>query len=324
VGAEDSGSRRLDRRVAAADAGVRLADALGRWLAAALGRPVPRARVRALVSAGMVRVDGEVLRAAGRPLRVGQRVQAVVRPELLRPRAERTDRAFLLTLREVLYRDDGLLAVDKPPGLPTHPTADPGRPSLVAHVERYLRGLGSRAYVAVHQRLDRDASGVVLFATDERANAGLARAFEGRRVEKTYVAVTERPRRLPGRTLRLSGPLAPHGSGRRNAATVEGEGAKPAETDIVVREVLADALVVEARPSTGRRHQVRAHLAHAGMPVLGDPVYGGAGGRAPRLMLHARRLALPHPLTGQPLVIESPLPADFVALLARLRSPVKR
>jgi 23S rRNA-/tRNA-specific pseudouridylate synthase len=71
---------------------------------------------------------------------------------------------------------------------------------------------------------------------------------------------------------------------------------------------------------TGRKHQVRAHLAHAGMPILGDPVYGSAGGRAPRLMLHARRLALPHPLTREPLVIASPLPADFAAVLERLRA----
>jgi 23S rRNA pseudouridine1911/1915/1917 synthase len=272
--------------------------------------------VRALVAAGQVRVDGAVLKAAGRALRVGQRVEAVVRPELLRPRAERTDRPFRLTDRAVLYRDSALLAVDKPPGLPTHATADPSRPSLVSHVERYLRGLGRGPYVAVHQRLDRDTSGVVLFATDERANAGLARAFAGRLVEKTYVALAARPRVVPEAPLVVRRPLAP-GGGR---AAARDEGAKPAETEVVVLEVLAGALLVEARPRTGRRHQVRAHLADAGMPVLGDPVYGGAGGRAPRLMLHARRLALPHPLTGAPLVIESPLPEDFARLLARLRT----
>ncbi|HSD25737.1 MAG TPA: hypothetical protein VLL75_00470, partial [Vicinamibacteria bacterium] len=138
MGTRSSGGRRLDLRVPPADAGARLADALERWLAAALGRPVPRSRMRALVAAGAVRVDGAVLRAAGRPLRTGQRVQAVVRPELLRPRAETTDRPFRLTERSVLFRDDALLAVAKPPGLPTHATADPARPSLVAHVERYL------------------------------------------------------------------------------------------------------------------------------------------------------------------------------------------
>jgi RluA family pseudouridine synthase len=244
-----------------------------------------------------------------------------VRPELLRPRAERTDRPFRLAGRAVLFRDPALLAVDKPPGLPTHATADPTRPSLVAHVQQYLREHGGGSYVGVHQRLDRDTSGVVLFATDERANAGLARAFEGRGAEKTYVALVARPRVIPRGPLLLRRPLGSPGPGPH--VTVGGEGAKPAETEVAVREVLPGALLVEARPRTGRRHQVRVHLAHAGMPILGDPVYGDAGGRAPRLMLHARRLALPHPLTGEPLVVESPLPEDMLALLARLRCGIR-
>lgn len=312
--------RRLVRRVSSVDAGARLADVLARWLPEALGRSVPMARVRALVSAGVVRVDGEVLRAAGRPVRAGQRVEALVRPELLAPRAERSDRPFRLTPRALLFRDDVLLAVDKPPGLPTHPTADPGRPSLVEHVERHLRATGGGAYVGVHQRLDRDTSGVVIFAIDPRANEGLARAFEGREVEKTYLALTARPAPAPPRRLRIAAPLGTPGAVGTRRVGVGGAGAKTAETEVVVRETLADALLVEARPLTGRKHQVRAHLAHAGMPILGDPVYGSAGGRAPRLMLHARRLTLPHPLTGKPLVIESPLPADFEAVLARLRA----
>jgi 23S rRNA pseudouridine1911/1915/1917 synthase len=317
VGAKGHASR-LNVRVSAAEAGARLADALERWLAAAVGRPVPRARVRALLAAGGVRVDGAVSRGAGRPLRAGQRVEAVVRPQLLRPLAEHTDRAFRLTERAVLFRDDALLAVDKPPGLPTHATADPARPSLVAHVERYLRDLGRGAYVGVHQRLDRDTSGVVLFATDERANAGLARAFEERRVEKTYVALVARPRVVPGGPLVIRRPVRSRAG--RTRSTAREDAARPAATEVVVREILGDALLVEARPRTGRRHQVRVHLAHEGMPILGDPVYGDAGERAPRLMLHARRLALPHPLTGEPLAIESPLPEDFAALLARLRA----
>lgn len=317
MGAKGERGRRLSVRVPPAEAGARLADALGRWLSAAVGRPVPRARVRALLQSGGVRVDGEVVRGAGQPLRAGQRVDAAVRPDLLLRRSERTDQPFRLTARAVLYSDDALLAVDKPPGIPTHATADPSRPSLVAHVEGYLRALGRDPYVAVHQRLDRDTSGVVLFATDERANAGLARAFEERRVEKTYVALVARPRVVPSAPLVVRRPVgaAPGRQGR----TSGGEGAKPAETEVVVREVLADALLVEARPRTGRRHQVRVHLAHAGMPILGDPLYGEAGGRARRLMLHARRLVLPHPLTGDPLVVESPLPGDFADLLARLR-----
>jgi 23S rRNA-/tRNA-specific pseudouridylate synthase len=144
------------------------------------------ARVRALVAAGAVRVDGEVRRAAGRPVRAGQQVEALVRPALLRARATASDRPFRLTPQRILYRDDVLLAVDKPPRLPTHATADPSRPSLVGRVTEYLRETGATPYVGVHQRLDRDTSGVVLLATDPRANEGLARAFAGRQVEEIY------------------------------------------------------------------------------------------------------------------------------------------
>ena len=312
------GTRTLRRRVAPGEAGRRLADVLGEWLAGSLSRPVPRARVRALVASGAVRVNGEPWTRAGRPVSTGQLVEAAVRPERLAAAATATDRPFALTPAAILYRDDALVAVDKPPGLPTHPTADPSRPSLVSHLERYLRESGGASTLAVHQRLDRDTSGVVLFATDPRANEGLSRAFAGREVHKVYLALVARPRTLPPRRFRVDAPLGPSGPSRRVARG--GEGARPAETDVIVREILAGALLVEARPLTGRKHQVRAHLAHAGLPVLGDRTYGADAPGAPRLMLHAWRLGLKHPLTGEALAIESPLPADFEAERARRRS----
>ena len=309
MGTTHARGRAVRFRVAALEAGLRLADVLAPRLSDVVGRPVPMARVRALVASGGARVDGETLKAPGRPLRVGQAVEALVRPDLLRSRAEASDRPFRLTPRAILFRDACLLAVDKPPGLPTHPTADPSRPSLVGHVEAYLRAEGGGGYLGVHQRLDRDTSGIVLFAIDPRANAGLARAFAGRAVEKTYVALVARRGVAPARRFRVAVPL---------------DGAKPAETEVVVRETLPGALLVEARPLTGRKHQVRAHLAHAGLPVLGDAVYGPHPGAAPRLMLHARRLELAHPLSGERLCLESPLPADFEAVLRGLRSRASR
>jgi 23S rRNA pseudouridine1911/1915/1917 synthase len=311
---------RLYLRVAPSQAGQRLADVLSSWLGESMQHAVPMARVRALLAAGGVRVNGEVRRGAGLELRAGQRVEALVRPELLRPRATVTDRPFRLTPARILYRDSALLAVDKPPGLPTHATADASRPSLVGHVQDLLRAGGVGPRVAIHQRLDRDTSGVVLFAIDPRANDGLARAFSARAVEKTYVALVARPP-IPVRpAFRVTAPLASPLSGGKGGVRIGGLGAKGAETDVLVREVLQAALLVEARPLTGRKHQVRAHLAHARMPVLGDPVYGDAGAKAPRLMLHSLRLVLAHPLTGERLSIESPLPPDFNAVLARLRA----
>jgi 23S rRNA pseudouridine1911/1915/1917 synthase len=292
-------------------------DALAGWLEERLGRPVPRSRVRALVASGGARVDGVVVRVAGRPLRAGQLVEALVRTDLLRGAAETTDRPFALTEAAILFRDGALVAVDKPPGLPTHPTADPRRPSLVSHVLAWLGGQGAAPALAVHQRLDRDTSGVVLFGTDPRANEGLARAFAGREARKTYLVLVARPAGPLVRRLRIDAALGKaDGQGR---VRVGGPGAREAATDVVVREVLPRALLVEARPATGRRHQVRAHLAHAGMAVLGDPLYGGSAHGVARTMLHAWRLELAHPLDGRPLAIESPLPADFRAALERLR-----
>jgi RluA family pseudouridine synthase len=318
AGRREERERRLLRRVAAAETGRRLVDVLQGWLASELGEPVPMARVRALVSAGGVRVNGDVARAPGRPLRRGEHVQALVEPERLQARARVLDRSFTLSADRVLFDDGIVLAVDKPPGLPTHATADPARPSLAGHVESYLRARGTPATPAVHQRIDRDTSGVVLFGVDARANAGLAKAFTERRAEKTYLAITAAPEHSPPGRFRIEAAVAAAGQGREGVR-IGGKDAKAAQTDVVVREVLKDALLVEARPLSGRRHQLRAHLAHAGLPVLGDRVYGGRGPKVPRLMLHAWRLALPHPTTGQALVIESPVPADIAEVLAGLR-----
>jgi 23S rRNA pseudouridine1911/1915/1917 synthase len=315
-------ARRLVHLVSARERGARLADVLTRWLTAALSRPVPRSRVRAMIAAGAVSADGLVERNPGRPVRPGQRLEARVRPAALEPPRLRSDRPFRLSAGAVVYRDEAVIVVDKPPGLPTHATADPERPHLVGHVQRLLESEGRAPYVAVHQRLDRDTSGLVLFAIDPAANAALARAFEGRDVEKVYLALTLRPAVLPPTTFQVAVPLAATEGGRR--ARPSGPGALPATTDVIVREVLPRALLVEARPRTGRKHQIRVHLAHAGLPILGDTTYGvrRAGTSAlaaPRLMLHAWRLSLPHPISGRGLACESPLPDDFRVALQALR-----
>jgi 23S rRNA pseudouridine1911/1915/1917 synthase len=302
------------------EVGRRLVDVLREWLRERLSDEVPMARVRALVASGGVRVDGDVARAPGRPLRRGEHIEALLDPEQLRARAQLVDRPFELTAERVLFLDDALIAVDKPPGLPTHATADPSRPSLVGHVERFLESRGVRATLAVHQRLDRDTSGVVVFGLDPRANVGLARAFAERLAEKKYLALTAPPREpLPPR-FRVSAAIGPATAGQPTVR-VGGPAARAAETDVIVREDLDGALLVEARPLTGRRHQVRVHLAHAGVPILGDEFYGRADPRVPRLMLHAWRLALEHPITGEPLRLEAPTPADFAAAVAAHRRP---
>jgi RluA family pseudouridine synthase len=268
--------------------------------------------------AGTVRVDGRPLRAPGRTLPAGTRIEVAVDPRRLEP--PRPSRAVELDPRAILYEDDAIVVVDKPVGLPTVPTADPSRPSLVRALTAFLVAVGrSAGELGVHQRLDADTSGVVLFSKDPRANPGLAAAFAEGGVQKTYEAVTRRPVRMPPQRFTIESRLAARG--RAGVASVVA-GGRPALTEFEVLEAFAKALLVEARPRTGRKHQIRVHLAEAGLSILGDRLYGGSSAAvpdAPRLLLHARRLALRHPLTGAPLSIESPRPPDFARALEALR-----
>jgi 23S rRNA pseudouridine1911/1915/1917 synthase len=294
-----SSARRLSRIVTAGEAGQRLDRLVEAWIAPVLKAPVSRAAVRRLVMAGAVRVDGRPLRRPGATLPARSRVEALVDPTRLGPPAAEREAARGFGPGRFLYRDAFLLAVDKPAGLPMHATADASRPNLYDVVKAQLRSEGGEPYLGLHQRLDRDTSGVVLFTLDPAANAGLARAFEtGEGVAKTYHALCARPaHRLPERW-RVTGPLG-------------GDGPQ-ADTAFRVLRALHGAVLVEARPSTGRKHQIRIQLAQRGLPILGDRRYGGRhDGGEPRVMLHAHRLELAHPVTGLPLAVTSPYPADF-------------
>lgn len=301
----------------AGQAGRRADEVARDWLTEILGSAPARAAVRRLVMAGGLRVRGQALRAPGRRIEAGAALELIVRPELVRPDlVRRDDEASALDARRILYEDEALIAVDKPPRLPTVPSPDPRRASLVGLVESLLRSRAASgaapapAHLGVHQRLDQDTSGVVLFAKDPAANPGLAAQFAAHEVEKTYLALTARPRRVPPKTWRSESAVGDTGG-------VEG-GTRPAVTEFVLRDVLERGLFVEARPRTGRKHQIRIHLSEAGIPILGDRRYGGDAAAAPRVMLHAARLRLRHPLTGGSLSVASPLPPDFRAVLDAL------
>jgi 23S rRNA pseudouridine1911/1915/1917 synthase len=320
-------ARVLRHVVTQTEDGRRLDEIVSARVAEALRQPPSRAAVRRLIMAGGVKTGGRALRSPGRPQRAGVRLEVRLEPDRLEPLRD-AGSGWRLTPEAVLFADGVLLAVDKPPGLPTTPTADPARPSLVGAVRAYLasaRPGSAPPYLGVHQRLDRDTSGLVLFATDPRANAGLARQFEDGEVEKTYVALTVRPKALPPPAWEVSGQLDARDRGRASRVTSVRSGGQRAQTRFRRLEAHPYGLVVQARPLTGRKHQIRAHLAEAGLPLLGDAAYGGpdrAGTLAvPRPMLHAARLRLRHPLSAEPLTIESALPADFERVLAALRHP---
>jgi len=230
----------------------------------------------------------------------------------------------------ILYEDEWLIAIDKPAGLPSQPTRDPARPSAQSELQAFLTARdGKPPYLALHHRLDRDTSGVLLFVRDPKANAGVGALFSGKTARKIYQALAVL-RTVPPETWEVRNHLGVVGrTGKVERFGAVRSGGSPAHTRFRILERLGDAALIEAQPATGRTHQIRVHLAEGGQPILGDTLYGGpdgvrdGGGRrviAPRILLHAGSLSFRHPLTNANLTLTSPLPADFQACLEPLRS----
>lgn len=220
----------------------------------------------------------------------------------------------------IIYQDTDLIVVDKPTGMPTH-AADPADP-YPSDALRIVQRQAGLAYVGMHQRLDADTSGVLLFAARREANKALAAAFEGRDVRKVYLAlvhgsllraegVIDAPIvREHGERYRITMPSDPRGLAARTRYRVIGQSETVWGASGARRKALP-FLVLEIIPESGRPHQIRVHLAHIGCPVVGDPLYGPADRPAPRLFLHAWRLTLPHPATGQVVTFTAPPPIGF-------------
>jgi 23S rRNA pseudouridine955/2504/2580 synthase len=303
---------------------------LDRWLRR-LHPHVPQGRIERMCRKGEIRVDGGRVSPATR-LAVGQTVRIPPVPDTPAPapEADTVSPADAAMIRAaVLYRDDDIIALDKPPGLAVQGgTGTRRHVDGLAEARKFDRPDRPRL---VH-RLDRDTSGVLLLARTGKAAAGLARAFQARTTRKLYwaaVAGTPSPR---AGTIRYGLVKAPgHGSGGeaekmlcvppdRIAAT---EGAKRATTDYAVIDAAATrASWVALAPITGRTHQLRAHMAEIGHPIVGDGKYGGSGQEnlgegwgaqlggavSRKLHLHARSIDLTHPLTGKRLHLTAPLP----------------
>ena len=210
----------------------------------------------------------------------------------------------------VLFENAEFLAVDKPEGLSSIPERDLAVPSLVRALEAER---GQKLFV-VH-RLDKEASGVILFAKDAAAHKRLNDLFAGRQVRKTYLLLVHDI--VSGELGRISKPIRQFGSGRMGIDEARG---KESISEFRVQERFSRFTLLEAHPLTGRRHQLRVHLYSAGHPVVGDRLYGERSiqQQFPRLMLHAHRLELPDRANG-PLTIESPIPSSFQEMLDQLR-----
>lgn len=268
---------------------------------------VSRRRARALIDAGQLILDLRSTRTLSRTLTTGSVLD-------LLPPHEGTASPRVLPDIAIAYEDRWLAAVVKPPGMAAAPPRTRAPEELTAGEALALvlsSRAGQRVEVTLVHRLDRPTSGLMLFALHPRATQGLARAWQRGEVEKRYLAVVGGD--PGGDPVMLDQPIArdPLTPGRFTASSR----GRPART--LVRAVArgSSESLVEARPLTGRSHQLRVHLAAAGWPVLGDTLYGGAP--APRLLLHAWRLDLPHPVTGALLSLEAPVPESFAVHLRR-------
>lgn len=302
-----------------------------------LARRLPdlsRSRLKALIEAGHVAIGGRTMTDASHRVNLGDHVTLVVpEPEDPTPQGEDIPLA-------VVFEDDEVIVIDKPPGLVVHPAAGNWTGTLVnaliAHCGDSLSGIGGVRRPGIVHRLDKDTSGLLVVAKTDRAHAALTAQFadHGRSgpLERAYVALAWG---TPARTsFTIDAPLD-RDTKARDRIAVRASG-RHAITHVTVEESLAEGLVsrITCRLETGRTHQIRVHMAHAGHPLLGDETYGkgfrtksgklgdrarGALDALGRQALHAAVLGFAHPATGQTMRFESPLPADMASLLDALR-----
>ncbi len=313
----------------------------------ALSRDVPeeadlsRSRLARLIAEGAVARGGEAVTDGKAKVAEGDVFEITV-PEAVE--TETKAEAIPLT---VVYEDEDLIVIDKPAGMVVHPAPGSGSGTLVNallhHAGDTLSGIGGEKRPGIVHRIDKDTSGLLVVAKSDRAHHALAKQFEKHTAERRYLAVcygvpSEADPRLhgvkgtsfePGGVLKITTALARHRTDRQKQA-VTFTGGRHAVTRVRVLETFEGAALVECRLETGRTHQIRVHMAHAGHALVGDPLYGGrrklpsaAPGAAeaaafPRQALHAATLGFDHPATGERMTFESPLPDDMAALVAAL------
>jgi 23S rRNA pseudouridine1911/1915/1917 synthase len=217
----------------------------------------------------------------------------------------------------VIHADDDLLVVDKPAGLVVHPAPSHRGDTLVGLLGG-LAGGGEGSRPGIVHRLDKDTSGLMIVARNERSHRALATQIKNREVVREYVALVEGS--LESRSGMIDAPLG-RDRRRRTRRAVRGAGEREARTHFEVVEVLPADTLVRARLETGRTHQVRVHFAAIGHPVACDPEYGHKGRHGlDRQFLHSARLAFAHPRTGERIDLSSGLPGDLKAALGRARA----
>lgn len=305
----------LEHQVAGAEAGRRVDQ-----VAAAIWTEYSRSRLTEWIREGTLRVDESAVKPNFR-LREGQqlelRAQLHDRPDT--PGAE----AMPLAL---VYQDDEVLVIDKPAGLVVHPGSGNSAGTLVNGLLHHDPGLAAIPRAGLVHRLDKDTSGCLVVARTPLAHRKLVEALKRRQVKRRYLAVVWGEMIAGGS---VDAPLGRHPVDRRRQV-VRNDG-RPARTHYRIHQRLTGATMLSVHLETGRTHQIRVHMQHAGYPLIGDPAYGRRGSPAgltpvqrdawrsfPRQALHAWQLEFEHPVTGETVHAQAPVPADLTRLIETL------
>ncbi len=324
-------------RVAFAAAARDVGERLDRFLGQAASErrlALSRTRLKALIEAGHVKVNGVAIHDPAARLTDGAQIEVEAPPPDESP-------LFAQELPlNILFEDSHLLVLDKPAGLVVHPAAGHERGTLVnaliAHCGDSLSGIGGIRRPGIVHRLDKDTSGLLVVAKTDAAHQGLSALFadHGRTgsLVREYQALAWGTPQAPSGT--VDAPLGRHPRQREKMAVAPPEHGRHAVTHWRLQERLGPASLISCRLETGRTHQIRVHLAHIGHPIVGDAVYGGgfkskaaqlsqegraALARLGRQALHAAKLGFTHPITGEELLFQSAPPDDLSILINVLR-----
>ncbi len=294
---------------------------LDKFLTAALEGTYSRSRIQAWIKEGRVTVNGETVTKTGFALEAPATVTVAIPPILpttLVPEAIPLD---------VLFENDDVLVVNKPPGMVVHPSPGHSSGTLVhaalAHAPE-MRGVGGEHRPGIVHRLDKDTSGVIILAKHDAAHQFLQAQFKARTTRKIYLALVEGAPPTP--TGRIEAPIDRDPAHRKRMKVVPPGKGRPAITEYRTLETFPHHTLIEARPLTGRTHQIRVHLAFLGCPVVADPLYGRRRPSLPiaRHALHAYSLTITLPGETTPRTFTAPLPDDMQAVLTTLRhSPAR-
>ena len=276
---------------------------------------ITRSRAGALIKDGCVTADGAVQTKAGYKLRTGSPVTVRI-PEAAPSSVEAEDIDL-----DVVYQDDDVAVVFKPSGMVVHPAAGNESGTLVNALLKHLdnlSGIGGEIRPGIVHRIDKDTSGLLLIAKNDRAHVSLSEQIKAHSVHRAYKAIVIGGFREDDGF--VDAPIGRHPTDRKRMAIVPD--GREARTNWQVLERLRGETLIEARLTTGRTHQIRVHMASIGHPVLGDPVYGPKKSPYPVTggqLLHAYRIGFVHPVTGEEMLFEAPPEPRFQHWLDKLR-----